>query len=48
MLKECDYKEVALLSLCDRLGRGNLNQETIKLEKDRIERFKHYCDNALT
>ena len=47
MLKECDYKEVALLSLCDRLGRGNLNQETIKLEKDRIERFKHYCGNAL-
>ena len=24
MINDVDYKEVALLSLCDRLGRGNL------------------------
>ncbi|MCR8744465.1 HD domain-containing protein [Romboutsia lituseburensis] len=43
MLEDVDYKEVALISYCDRLGRGNLSEETIKLEKKRIESFKEYC-----
>ena len=43
MLKECDYEEVALLSKCDRLGRGELNESKIKEECDRIENFKNYC-----
>lgn len=43
MLDDVDYKEVALISYCDRLGRGNLSEETIKLENKRIESFKEYC-----
>ena len=43
MLKECDYEEVALLSKCDRLGRGELNESKIKEECDRVENFKNYC-----
>ncbi|MBC5996622.1 HD domain-containing protein [Romboutsia ilealis] len=43
MLKECDYEEVALLSKCDRLGRGGLNEAKIKEECDRIENFRNYC-----
>ena len=43
MLKECDYEEVALLSKCDRLGIGELNESKIKEECDRIENFKNYC-----
>ena len=43
MLKECDYEEVALLSKCDRLGRGGLNETKIKEEYDRIENFRNYC-----
>ena len=43
MLKECDYEEVALLSKCDRLGRGALNEEKIEEECKRIENFRNYC-----
>lgn len=43
MLSEVCYEEVALLSLCDRLGRANLNQDTKKVEEERIRRFKEYC-----
>lgn len=43
MLKECDYEEVALLSKCDRLRRGELNESKIKEECDRVENFKNYC-----
>lgn len=43
MLKECDYEEVALLSKCDRLGRGKLDESKIKDECDKIENFKNYC-----
>ena len=39
-----EYKEVALLSLCDRLGRGNLDEDRIKDEKERIENFKAYFE----
>lgn len=43
MLNDVEYKEVALLSLCDRLGRGKLTDEIINLEKEKIQRFKEYC-----
>ena len=46
MLKECDYEEVALLSKCDRLGRGELNESKIKEECDRVENFKNYCEKV--
>lgn len=42
MLNDVEYKEIALLSLCDRLGRGAMEFETIELEKSRIESFKKY------
>ena len=44
MINEVEYKEVALLSLCDRLGRGNLDEDRIKEEKERIESFKAYFE----
>ena len=44
MINDVEYKEVALLSLCDRLGRGNLDKEMIKHEKERIEKFKEYFE----
>ena len=36
--------DVPLLSLCDRLGRGNLDEDKIKDEKERIESFKAYFE----
>ena len=44
MINDVEYKEVALLSLCDRLGRGNLDEDRIKEEKERIESFKAYFE----
>ena len=34
--------EVALLSLCDRLGRGNIDIDKEKEEKLKIENFVNY------
>ena len=45
MLNDVEYKEIALLSLCDRLGRGKMNPETIESEKNRIENFKKYFEH---
>ena len=42
MLNDVEYKEIALLSLCDRLGRGEIDEQTIEAEKNRIENFKEY------
>lgn len=42
MLNDVEYKEIALLSLCDRLGRGEMDEQTIEAEKNRIENFKEY------
>ena len=42
MLNDVEYKEIALLSLCDRLGRGEMDNQTIEAEKNRIENFKEY------
>lgn len=44
MINDVEYKDVALLSLCDRLGRGNLDKDRIKDEKERIENFKAYFE----
>ncbi len=44
MINDVEYKEIALLSLCDRLGRGNLDEDKIKHEKERIENFKEYFE----
>ena len=41
-LNDVEYNEIALLSLCDRLGRGEMDFETIESEKNRIENFKEY------
>lgn len=43
MLNEVDYKEVALLSTCDRLGRGNMDNIAQLEELDKIENFRLYC-----
>ena len=45
MLNDVEYKEIALLSLCDRLGRGEMDSETIESEKNRIENFKKYFEH---
>ena len=43
MLSDVDIEEIALLSLCDRLGRGELTESKIKMEKQDIVKFKTYC-----
>ena len=45
MLNDVEYKEIALLSLCDRLGRGEMDNQTIEAEKNRIENFKKYFEH---
>jgi tRNA nucleotidyltransferase (CCA-adding enzyme) len=47
MAKEISIKEIALLSECDRLGRGEMNQSKIKEEKDNIKTFIGKCEEAL-
>lgn len=39
MLKETSIDEVALLSLCDRLGRGGMTKEKIEQEKENVRMF---------
>ncbi|MGI5849748.1 MAG: HD domain-containing protein [Christensenellales bacterium] len=43
MTSEADINEVALLSFCDRLGRGDLTDENIKNELDNIKLFLKKC-----
>lgn len=47
MMTQVSYKEVALLGLCDRLGRGELSEEKIDEEKDTINRFIEKCEGRL-
>ncbi|GKZ07996.1 hypothetical protein ANS015_28790 [Paraclostridium bifermentans] len=42
MLKEIDYNEVALISMADRLGRGNISSEIREKELENLEKFKAY------
>lgn len=47
MLNDVEYKEVALLSYCDRLGRGELGEENTHKEKERIKNFERYCSKVV-
>ncbi len=47
MMSQVSYKEVALLGLCDRLGRGNLTEEKIQEEKEAIKVFIEKCEERL-
>ncbi|WP_434796531.1 HD domain-containing protein [Terrisporobacter vanillatitrophus] len=42
IVDECDYEEISLLSLADRLGRASLCEEKIKQEEKRINNFKNF------
>lgn len=44
MVKEVSIDEMALLSLCDRLGRGNMTEEKAEEEKENIRIFKEKCE----
>lgn len=48
MSLEISIKEIALLSQCDRLGRGELNESKIKEEKENIKSFIHKCEEYLS
>lgn len=39
MINDVEYKEIALISYCDRLGRGGMTPQTKELEEDRIKKF---------
>lgn len=43
MMNEVDYKEVALLSLCDRLGRGNISDQKVSEEEHELKEFVIKC-----
>ncbi|EGO88458.1 HDIG domain-containing protein [Clostridium botulinum C] len=43
MLSEVSLDEIALLSLCDRLGRGELTKEKERIERENIKEFKEKC-----
>jgi tRNA nucleotidyltransferase (CCA-adding enzyme) len=47
MMKQVSYKEIALLGICDRLGRGELTEERIQKEKDTVELFIRKCEERL-
>jgi tRNA nucleotidyltransferase (CCA-adding enzyme) len=48
MASETTIKEIALLSQCDRLGRGKLSQSKIKEEKENIKSFVRKCNEFLS
>lgn len=48
MMKQVSYKEIALLGICDRLGRGELTEERIQKEKDTVEIFIKKCEERLS
>jgi len=47
MLSEVSLDEIALLSICDRLGRGKLTEKKIQEEKTNIEIFINKCKTTL-
>ena len=47
MLQEISFKEIALLSQCDRLGRGEISEDKIKEEKENIKSFIRICEEYL-
>ncbi|MGV8981379.1 HDIG domain-containing metalloprotein [Clostridium sp.] len=48
MSKEISIKEIAMLSQCDRLGRGELSEGKIKEEKENIKAFIKKCEEELS
>ncbi|MBZ9636422.1 HD domain-containing protein [Clostridium sp. FP1] len=48
MAQEISIKEIALLSECDRLGRGELSKSKIKEEKENIKAFIRKCEEYLS
>ena len=46
MMSQVSYKEVALLGLCDRLGRGELTDEKIQQEENTIKKFIEKCEEG--
>jgi len=48
MASETTIKEIALLSQCDRLGRGKMSQSKIKEEKENIQSFVRKCNEILS
>ncbi len=47
MSLEVSIKEIALLSQCDRLGRGGISEDKIKEEKENIKTFIRKCEEYL-
>ncbi len=47
MLSEVNLEDIALLSLCDRLGRGNMSDSILKDEMNNVETFISECKNVL-
>lgn len=43
MKQEVDLNEIALLAMCDRLGRGDATEEAVKEEKKNIRLFLEKC-----
>lgn len=43
MKKEVDLNEIALLAMCDRLGRGEITEEAINQEKKNVRLFIEKC-----
>jgi len=48
MSQDISIKEIALLSECDRLGRGEMNEGKIKEEKENIKAFIKRCEEDLS
>ena len=48
MSQDISIKEIALLSECDRLGRGEMSEDKIKEEKESIESFIRICEEQLS
>lgn len=46
MVAEVPLGEIALLSLCDRLGRGDMNEDAIKEEIGNLEYFLNKCQGS--
>jgi len=48
MSSEIHFREIALLSQCDRLGRGGISKAKIKEEKENIKKFVRTCEEYLS
>ncbi len=47
MVKEVSIKEIALISLCDRLGRGDMSEGKREEEIKAIDLFIEKCSNYM-